>query len=478
MTALTATSTGGDLDARTDARTTEGRSSAVPTTPLHRVVRFELLKLSSQWILRAALLGCVLGPAAYVALVSHRTSLPTDALYGRWMGQSGWAGSLAVLSFAGGVALPLLAGVVSGDVFAAEDRLGTWRHLLVAVRSARRLFWAKTLAALAVTLVLLTALAASSVVGGLVAVGAHPVVGLDGQVIGSGDAAVRVLVAWLSVVPPTAAFCAVGVLASVALGRSPLGLLAPVLLALVLQGLQLLPLPVAVRLALPTSGFVGYRGLLTAPAQPASVWVATAVSLGWAGLATALAHRLLTRRDFTDPAYDGAGRRLVGQALLPLVGLFAATVALLVVATGGLSSGSSRGLDTGIDAPRLERQVAASFAHLYVLQTDQLHRPPVSAAQLHASATCDKGGERVADSGPGADWRCVVTWTLPGATATGTAIYQLDVSADGRYVADGDGPKEVNGYFQLHTTRGDAPNPLWQFDGLVDLLHHVSKGNR
>jgi WD40 repeat protein len=32
----------------------------------------------------------------------------------------------------------------------------------------------------------------------------------------------------------------------------------------------------------------------------------------------------------------------------------------------------------------------------------------------------------------------------------------------------------VNGFFQLRTATGDAPNPLWQFDGSVDLLTPVS----
>jgi ABC-2 type transport system permease protein len=104
------------------------------------------------------------------------------------------------------------------------------------------------------------------------------------------------------------------------------------------------------------------------------------------------------------------------------------------------------------------------------MQTAQLHRPDVTEAQLRTSAACDKGGSRVEDRGPGNDWRCVVTWRLPGATATGSAIYQLDVTPDGRYVADGDGPQEVNGFFQVRTSAGDAPNPLWQFDGCVDLL--------
>ena len=96
-------------------------------------------------------------------------------------------------------------------------------------------------------------------------------------------------------------------------------------------------------------------------------------------------------------------------------------------------------------------------------------------ARLRATASCDKGGFQVLDKGPGNDWRCVVTWHLPGATAVGTAIYQLDVTADGRYVADGDGPKEVNGYFQVRTPTGDAPNPLWQFDGNIDLLASSAK---
>ena len=52
----------------------------------------------------------------------------------------------------------------------------------------------------------------------------------------------------------------------------------------------------------------------------------------------------------------------------------------------------------------------------------------------------------VAQDGPGNDWRCYVYWHLPGVSgATGQAVYQLDVNANGRYVADGDGPNEVNG---------------------------------
>jgi len=58
----------------------------------------------------------------------------------------------------------------------------------------------------------------------------------------------------------------------------------------------------------------------------------------------------------------------------------------------------------------------------------------------------------------------------------GTTTYQLDVATDGRHVADGDGPKEVNGYFLMRTPIGDASNPRWQFDGAADLLAANGEG--
>ena len=214
------------------------------------------------------------------------------------------------------------------------------------------------------------------------------------------------------------------------------------------------------------NAFITYRGFLTTPGQLGPLWIGLVVSLTWAALATFLAYRLFMRRDFTDLAYDGSGRRFVVAGLAPLVGLVAVTTVAVAAATGVTGS--------GIERPKLEATLATSFSHLYVLQTEELRRPAVTEEQLQATAQCNKGGDRVEDVGPGADWRCVVTWTLPGATARGTAIYQLDVAADGRYVADGDGPQQVNGFFQVRTSTGDVPNPLWQFDGTVDLLTPIT----
>ncbi|WP_426513975.1 ABC transporter permease [Dactylosporangium sp. McL0621] len=447
------------------ATITAARPVSVP-----RGYRFEVVKLVSQWRVRLLVLACWIAPALFVAAVGQQSTLPTDTLFGRWMLTTGWAGSLVMLGFAGTWALPLLTSVVAGDVFAAEDRLGTWRHLLVAVRSPRRIFAAKALASLSVIVLMVTGLAVSSTAGGLAAVGNRPLVGLDGHLLSPGDAAGKVLLAWVCVLAPTLALAAIGLLGSVALGRSPMGLLLPALVALAMQVAQMLPLPVAVRLALPGYAFIAWNGLFTSPAQPGPLLIGVAVSLAWAATATALAYLLFIRRDFTNPAYDGAGRRAVTAGLLPLAGLVAVTIAVVAAANGSGATSS------GIDQDKVERSVAIAFAHLYRIQTGQLNRPDVTEERLGATAACTKGGGQGTPEGPGNDWRCVVSWHLPDVEATGSAIYQLDVTADGRYIADGDGPKEVNGYFLVHTPAGDTPNPLWQFDGNVELWSTNRKG--
>ncbi|MGW1505880.1 ABC transporter permease [Streptomyces mirabilis] len=444
------------------ATLTHDNVAAARRVSVPRAYRFELVKLVSQWRIRLLVLACWIAPALFVAAVSQQSTLPSDTLFGRWMHATGWAGTLVMLGFAGTWALPLLTSVVAGDVFASEDRLGTWRHLLVAVRSPRRIFAAKTLASLTVILLLVAGLAASSTAGGIVAVGNQPLAGLDGHLLSPADAAGKVLLAWICVLAPTLALAAIGLLGSITLGRSPMGLLLPALVALAMQLAQMMPLPVAVRLALPSYAFIAWNGLFTSPAQLGPLLIGSVVSLLWAVTATALAYALFLRRDFTNPAHDGSGRRAAAAASLPLAALVAVTAAVLASASG--ASGS------GIEQDKVQRSVATAFAHLYRLQTEQLNRPAVTEAQLKATATCDKGSVKVAAEGPGNDWRCVVSWHLPGIEVTGTAIYQLDLTPDGRFMADGDGPKEVNGYFLVRTPTGDAPNPLWQFDGNVDLL--------
>lgn len=427
-----------------------------------RILRFELVKQFSTWRVRLLMLLSWLGPGLVVFAVDQQSTLPSDTLFGRQMHATGWAGSLVVLGVAGTWVLPLLTSVVSGDVFASEDRLGTWRHLIIAVRSHRRIFAAKAIASLTVILLGLTGLAVSSVVGGLLAEGNNSLVGLDGHQLAGWDAGGKVLLAWVCVLAPTLALAAIGLLGSVALGRSPMGLLLPMLAALGMQVAQLLPLPVTVRLALPGYAFISWNGLFTDPQQLGPLLIGIAVSLVWAVVATALAYVLFLRRDFTNLNNDGAGRRVLTLGVLPLAGLLAATIGVVAVST---TAGGS-----GIDQDKIQRSVATNFTHLYRLQWEQMRQPPVDEAQLKTSAVCGKREGLGSQEGSGNDWRCTVMWVVPGDNVTAQAVYQLDVSANGRYIADGDGPVQVNGYFLIASAGKVVPNPLWQFDGNVDLL--------
>ena len=452
-------------------------ATAAPTAPpqaaraasVARVFRFELLKQLAQWRIRLLVLACWIGPAVAVIVVSGQSTLPSDTLFGREMHATGWGGALVVLSFAGSWFFPLLTSVVAGDVLAAEDRLGTWRHLLVAVRSTRRIFLAKSLASVTVLGLCVPGLAVSGIVGGLV-VGSRPLTGLDGHQLAPLDAAGTLLLAWLCALAPVLAFAAIGLLASVIFGRSPIGLLLPAFGGLGMQlASQVLPMPAAVRVTLPSFAFLSWNGLFTSPPQLGALAAGVASSLAWAGVAFAVAYLLFMRRDFTSSAHDGSVRRALVFGIAPLLAVWVLSAAVAAAATGATGS--------GIDRPKLQQSLATSFAHLYPVQAQEVYHLQVTPAQLHVSASCTKGSGLVPDVGPGNDWRCVVTWHLPGVSnAVGQAVYQLDVNANGRYVADGDGPNEVNGYFVVHTSYGLAPNPLWQFDGLVDLLASTSKG--
>jgi ABC-2 type transport system permease protein len=314
-------------------------TGAAHGVPVARCYRFELVKLLSQWRLRLLIVAAWVAPAVFVGVVSQQSSLPTDTIFGRWMHTTGWAGSLVMLGFSSTWALPLLTSVVAGDVFAAEDRLGTWRHLLVAVRSPRRVLLAKALASLTVILLLVVGLAVSSAAAGIIVVGNRPLVGLDGHVLATADAAGTVLLAWVCALTPTLALAAIGLLGSVTLGRSPMGLLLPAVVAIAMQVAQMLPLPVAVRLALPGYAFIAWRGLFTSPAQLGPLLVGVVVSLMWAVVATGLAYWLFLRRDFTNVTYDGSGRRAATVGVLPLAALLAITVGVILITTPATGSG-------------------------------------------------------------------------------------------------------------------------------------------
>ena len=268
--------------------------------PLWLTYGWEMEKLTAQFRTRLALGVAVLGPLVFAVGLTFATDVPADTLFGRWVGDSGFAVPLVVLSFAGAWVFPLMVCLVAGDIFSAEDHYRTWTMILTRSVSRRSVFGGKVLAAAVYSVVVVLLLTISSVLGGLLTVGHQPLVGLTGNLLPAGRAAVLVLSSWASVLPATLSFAALGVLVSVATRNSLAGILVPSIAGLVFQLLLLVGGPVdAARPFLPGASFVAWPGLFAEPAFPAPVWVGIAAATAYATTFLVLAWLLFRRRDVT-----------------------------------------------------------------------------------------------------------------------------------------------------------------------------------
>ncbi len=104
----------------------------------------ELQKLRAQLPTRLIALLAVLGPFAFAALLKVQSGTPADALFGAWVHTSGFAVSLVTLGFAGSWGFPIIVGALAGDLFASEDRYGTWKTILTRSAAARMCSWERS----------------------------------------------------------------------------------------------------------------------------------------------------------------------------------------------------------------------------------------------------------------------------------------------------------------------------------------------
>ena len=264
-----------------------------------RVLPWELRKLLAQWRVRLALAVCALGPLLLAVVLQAQTGLPKDTLFGRHVHESGLAIPLLVLGFAGTWAFPLLTSLVAGDIFSAEDGHGTWAALLTRSRTRAEVFTGKVVAAVLSALVLVTVTAVSSVVAGVLVVGAHPLIGLSGTEIDPGRATVLVLLSWACAVPPLVGFTALAILLSVVTRSSVVGIGGPVVLALLMQLLGLLGGLGRGAGILLTTPFAAWHGLVRDDPYYGPIWQGALVSLVWILACLVPARAVLLRRDVT-----------------------------------------------------------------------------------------------------------------------------------------------------------------------------------
>lgn len=234
--------------------------------PLWLTYQWELEKLTAQFRTRLALLVVVAGPVLFAVGLKFATDVPADTLFGRWVGDSGFALPLVVLGFAGAWGFPLLTCLVAGDIFSAEDHYRTWTGLLTRSVSRRSVFGGKVLATATYSVVAVVLLWLSSMLSGLISVGGQPLVGLTGNLLPAGRTIALVAAAWLSTLPAALSFAALGIAVSIATRNSLAGILAPTVFGLLLQLLQLVGGGVdAVRPYLPGASFQSWVGLFVDP---------------------------------------------------------------------------------------------------------------------------------------------------------------------------------------------------------------------
>lgn len=109
---------------------------------------------------------------------------------------------------------------------------------------------------------------------------------------------------------------------------------------------------------------------------------------------------------------------------------------------------------------RVEYDMTRDFANQYTL-TRATEGKPVT--DVRDSVSCDKGGPKVADRGPGKDWICTVHYTASDVPAGGRIQYQLFVHGEACYTATD--PKLIENASITDKSGASVPNPLEQFDG-------------
>ena len=427
---------------------------------LRAACRAERRKLLAQSSIRVTAMVCVLAPFLFALLLSTQSGVPGDSLLGVWVHDSGAAAGFVVLDFAGYLGFPVLAGLLAGDLFASEDRYGTWKVILTRSRSRRELFAAKVLAGCALTCALALLAALSSVAGGLLFVGTGPLAGLGGSLLPSGEAVLLLLGGWVVSLPPLVGLVSLAILLSVASRSGIVGVLGTVLIGLLMQLLTFLGNGSVAGFALLSTGFDDWHGLLGDPRFLGPLGLSLAASAIWTASCLWAAWVLLRRREFAGPPVSA--RRGWGALARPVLILAVAAVAL---------GAAARLAPTTVTRARVAGSFGRSFERLTALQQRELGRPIPAGARLNMRTRCARRG--TAADGPGEDWSCTL---LLAGSASGwnpinltTITYDLSVKPNGCYKADA--PPSFVGAQTMDTPHGGTVvNPLYEIYGCFDEL--------
>ncbi|WP_433306235.1 hypothetical protein ACQP2F_20250 [Actinoplanes sp. CA-030573] len=138
----------------------------------------------------------------------------------------------------------------------------------------------------------------------------------------------------------------------------------------------------------------------------------------------------------------------------------------LVLAVGAGIAGTIAAGHPEITKAGLEKALAPTFANLYVQQAGILGIPGITVPTVGATTSCDKGGPKVADTGAGPNWICMMSFTDNQGKHQDNAKFEVKVKTDATYVAGG--PSKIIGLATITDRHGhDVPNPVFEFDGVL-----------
>ncbi|MGO9753437.1 MAG: ABC transporter permease [Solirubrobacteraceae bacterium] len=433
---------------------------AVPTgAGMGGVYQAELQKLTAQLATRLLAVICVLGPFAFAGVLRIQSGSPGDTLFGFWVHSSGFAIALVVLGFAANWGFPLMAGILAGDLFSSEDRHGTWKTILTRSVAREELFAGKVLAATSAAATLLALTALSSIVAGLLLVGDQPLLDLSGLTLSSGRTLALVLVSWLVCLLPLLAYTSLAVLFSIATRNGIVGVLGPLLVALVTQLLDLVGKGVWMHMLLPASAFDGWHGLFVTHRFYGPLVISSLVSIIWIVACLGASWAILRRRDFLNTA----AARVPGWLVAVRVVVIGAALMTLLALAGNLGP-------VGITAARLRAAITPEFNNITLLQQQLIGRRVPAGAGFTILPNCNRRGAK--PEGPG-DWQCTLNVYLP---QPGSVPYQLsaveyDISVqyNGCYKAQSP-PAFIGGPTMRDAHGKTVPNPLFVVYGCFNTL--------
>jgi ABC-2 type transport system permease protein len=433
---------------------------------LATAVRVEFSKLSAQLPLRIMLALCVVVPVVLAIAMRFVDIQPTDTLFGRWAGTSGFATSLFVLDWMAAWGVAVASGFLAGDVFASEDRLGTWKTLLTQSVSRTHLFLGKAIAATAAVWLCWIVTAAASIGAGLIIVGPAPLVGLSGQLIPAGHALVLVMSAWGLGLLPVTAIAALGLLFSIAGRSSVTGVFGPLLVAIAMQALEATASGKIVRTVMLFTPFDAYHALFTDPVSSAPIVQAVITSILYTTIFAGAAWWLLRRREFAGADSVPASRRRTSIKIGGIVVGIGAVLAVL----GSVGP-------TALTATRMNQSVASTFGHLTEVSYQWQSDGKITGNTTPWAAQCDRGGiaeasgtvpstaDTASSRGPGNDWSCIIRDRRTSDRIAATTV-DVELEADGCYRVQSQ-PGTFGGLYLYDIQGRRYINPLYAFDGCL-----------